>query len=400
MKENKKHSSKNNIISVIIVIICILCIVAYKYFQKGYTTYTVENGNIENYSETQACIIKDENIVESKNNDTIVPVVAQDQRVSKDEIIATYQSSKYSEDKEKIEAIDKQIEEAVNDISSSVYSTDITQIASEIQSKVSEAKGINSYVKMQEYKNKLDELANKKIVVIGNLAPKESTIKDLISQRGIYEQESKKNTESIKATTDGLVTYKIDNLENVADISKILNYSTSDFNNIFNKYIIKDNNNFGVKIVDNYLAYLIVKEPKGINDKYIIEGLSYDITLLDQQNYVLTAILSKKIETSDTYYCVFKITNGIENLVDIRKTDVKVSWYSVTGMMIPKKDLIKVNDVYYVKIIKDGDYVDVPVKIKIESDNMCVVTNYKDTDKIALNLSCDYNLSLYDRVVE
>lgn len=57
-----------------------------------------------------------------------------------------------------------------------VYSSDITNIDNEISNLSMETIKTNSYVKMQEYKTKLNELAYK-VITLGELSPNGSKIK-------------------------------------------------------------------------------------------------------------------------------------------------------------------------------------------------------------------------------
>lgn len=396
--KGKSSIRKVNIFWIIIILAIVLVIIGYKYLSKSSKTYTVVNGYIESMTETVGYIFKDETIIPFDNAETVIPVIAQSNRVSKDEAIAIYQNNKYSEYKTKIDNMDKQIADAIKDLPA-IYSNDILAINTQIQSIVEESQNNNSYIKMQEFKNKLDELAFKKIMIIGNLSPAGSNVKDLINQRNQYETDSKKNADNIKSSTGGIVSYKLDKLESVANINNITSYSIKDLSSIFEKYSGENSSVFGIKVINNYLAYIVVKEPKGINDSYIAENKKYDLAILDSKNTVISATLTKKLEDDSNYYCIFKITNGIENLVDSRYEDIKVLWNSTYGMAVPLKDLIDKGDIKYVNAIKYGEYIEIPVKIVISSDNMCIVRNYTTEEKQNLGIQSDYTLNLYDQII-
>lgn len=398
MKNRGKIKIRDVITILIIMVIVILLMIIYKYIPKSKTTYIIENGIIENYSETQGYSFKSEKVLGLKNSNTVIPSVAQDQRVAKDEVIAMYQNNNYDDYKNKINEMDNQIADAIKNLPQN-YSNDVESIDEQIQTESVKLKDTNSYIKMQEYKNNLNDLAYKKIMAIGNASPSGSIVKDLITKRNDYEQDSKKNALNIKTPISGIVSYKIDNLESIVNTDNILNYTTSDFDNIFNQYNNKKDSSFGIKIIDNYNAYLVVKETKGENDNYIKQGNSYNILLTDS-NYNLTGTLVKNIENNNTYYCIFNITNGIENLIDSRVFDIKITWRKIEGMMVPKKDLINVNEITYIKIIRNGDYENIPIVIVAQSDNMCIVRNLYDDEQKKDNLKVTDELNLYDRVVE
>lgn len=51
------------------------------------------------------------------------------------------------------------------------------------------------------------------------------------------------------------------------------------------------------------------------------------------------------------------------------------------------------------KVIKYGQYVDIPVKIIKNNENYCVIANYTKSELKELGLSCKNTLKVYDRLI-
>ena len=92
-KRTKKYLS----ISLIILVLLVIGGILFNIFFKNSETYTVVNGYVEKTTDTQGIIIKQENVLELNNNNSIIPLTEQGKRVRKEEAIAIYQNSKYQE---------------------------------------------------------------------------------------------------------------------------------------------------------------------------------------------------------------------------------------------------------------------------------------------------------------
>lgn len=401
--EQKKGFFENNrriIIVIFVVFAIIFGIMIYRMIFKSTKTFTIVNGYVEKVSDTFAYLVKKETIMDMNKSDTTVPIVEQYKRVAKNQVIATYKNSKYEEYLKQIDAMDKEIQTIVKDLPTT-YSNDVSDIDNEITKVTEEAKKATSYVKMQEYKSKLDELSNKKVTMLSELSPKGSKIRELIDNRKKLEEQSASSSDNIRSTASGIMTYKIDELENVINIDNLLTSTPEQLDAMMEKYKNNTKNIYGMKIVDNFKAYLVVKEPLGENDTYIKEGRVYNIRVTDKDNLSLTATLIKDTKTAEFHYAIFEIDNDMESLVDARAMNVEVIWTKVTGMTVPNTALKKdENTTYdYITVIKGGDYVDVPVSVKIASDSICVIENLTEAKRKELNIANTNTFSLYDQVL-
>ena len=393
---------KSNIRVIIVLTIILIFIIFYiskKEFSKK-TIYTVINGNIESSEETNIYLLKKETIVDYDKNQSVTAIIDQGKRASRYEAVATYKNDSYDDYQKQIEDIDKQIQTLVKDLPLT-YSADISNIDDKILKYSNEVQGTTSYLKIQEYKTKLDELAYKKITILANSSPDSSAIRDLVAKRENLVNLSKTSDHNIISPVSGIVTYKIDGLEGVISYDEILNYSASELEKFISMYDSNTNNEFGIKIIDNFGAYFLVKTPSGKYDEYIKEGKSYNIRVSDLENLVLTATLIKNINDSGYNYSLFEIHNEIDSLVDYRKLSCEIVWNTIEGMAVPLNAIYtdEVNNYPYVLMVYGTDYVKVPINIVSKSDSIALVENVDKEVYEKCNLDTTFILELYDELV-
>ncbi len=402
LKKDKKSKKTKNIIilSLFVIVLIFGAKPLYKSFVKSQVTYNIVNGYVEKTSSTTAYIVKKETVLDIDKTSSTVPIVEQYKRTSKGDIIAVYKNNKYEEYLKKIESMDKEIQTLIKDLPVT-YSNEVESIDDEIAKLSKELVNVNSYVKMQEYKSKIDELSYKKVITLGEISPAGSKIKEYIEQRKAVEEESKKSSDSIKATASGSVTYKVDSLENIVDIDKLLNSSDTEIEKLIEKYNQNVDSNYGIKIVDNFKAYIIIKEPIGKNDDYIKEKNNYEFKMLDKEKEIFTGKLVKNIKNSSYNYCIFEINEGIEKIIDLRNLNVEITWTKVKGTAVLLEGIKKDSNTgyEYINILKTGKYLKVPVVIKISSDGIAIIENMSNEKRKELKIENTDTFSLYDQVI-
>lgn len=391
--------NKKNIYYVIIASICLVAVLVLLIIAINENTkqQLVQNGTLEYTELTTGYIIKKEETVSKEQGKVLVPVIAEGSRISKGDIIATYKGEEYEDYEETLSEMDKEILERMQDLPV-VYSSEIDAIEDTIYALVKESAGETTYNKMQEYKQKINTNINKRANIIGELSPDGAEIRKLIDERNKYEADAKKSNDNILAPMPGIVSYTTDGLEDKLDYSNILNIDYTTIKNIITEQ--KQSDNTKIKIVNNYEAYIVIKANKD-NEKYMGEGYDYRLRLIEQDNYELVASLEKINKVEDGIEVYFKVTNGIENIVNLREAEIEVVWDYSSGLIIPSKALNKYDnkEAYYVKVIKYSNYENIPVAVRLENESYVLVKNYTDEELQGLGLTCNYSLKLYDRVI-
>lgn len=400
IKVDKKRLKKVIAISVIILVLLVIIILKYDDVFETKKTYTVINGYVEKVSDATGILVKDELIVNVDNTKSLINVVEQYTRVSKNGIIATYKDESYNNYMQKVNELDKTLETLVKDLPST-YSTEVANINQQISTLAKETKNTNSLLKIQEYKNKLDELSYKKVSLLGEYSPSGSKIRELIEEREELEDSIISSSNNVIAPISGAVTYKIDKLEDVVDVEKILKYSEKDIDSFFAKYTNNSVSEYGIKIVDNYNAYFILRTLCSESDVYIKEGKNYTIKTTEQDEYEFTGNLVKNMKSGEYNYSIFKIENGIENIIDYRTIGLEVVWNKTEGLAVLNTGLNESSDGRYkfVTLVYGGQYIDIPVKVINSDENISIVENYTNEELTQLGLTKNATLSRYDIIV-
>ena len=398
-KIKPKSIKKKNIVVIIVAVIClvVICAIIYECVIQKSQTYTVVNGYVEKSSNVQGIVIKQEKVIDINNNNAIIPLVEQGERIRKTESVALYKDNNYQEYISKINDLDKQIENLIKDLPQN-YSNDITYIESQIELLGKQARKTTSYIKIQEYKTKIDELTSQKITILGELSPSGSKVRELIDTRKNIEENYKSSANNIKSSMAGCVTYKIDGLEGITDTSKVLNYTKNEIDDIFSKYRSNTSSDFGIKIVDNFNAYIIVKVQ---NNEYIKSGSNIYIKFTDKSNVKESAILTKVVDIDeDNKYCIISMSNGIEKLIDSRCENIEIIWTRKSGMAVPLNAItVDSSNIGKVTTIKNGDYQEVPIKISLSNDNIAIVDNLTDEERKNNGIENKNTLEIYDQLV-
>ncbi len=397
----KKVNANNNINKYYVVIgsICILAVIILLILSIKENTkqYLVQTGTLEHTEITTGYIVKDEKVITKDQNKVLIPVIAEGSRVSKKDIIATYKGDEYKNYEQNLADMDKEILERMKDLPT-VYSSEVDAIEGTIYNLVKESVGETTYNKMQEYKQKINSNINKRANIIGELSPDGAEIRKLIKKRNEYEAQGRKSNDNILAPMPGIVCYTVDGLEETLSSKNIQNLDYTEIKDAINNS--KNADNTKIKIVNNYEAYIVIKASLD-NEQYIAEGYNYRLRLIEQDGYEFLARLEKVNKVEDGIEVYFKLTNGIEHIVDLREVEIEVVWDYATGLVIPTKAVNSYDnfDAQYVRVIRGTEYQTIPIIVKVKNENYVVVKNYTDEQLKEVGLISDYELELYDRII-
>ena len=96
-----------------------------------------------------------------------------------------------------------------------LFTSDIKILDNQIEDKLNELYKLNDIHKINEYKNDINTYITKKAKIAGELSPAGSYIKKLIDERSKFENELNSNSEYVTAPVSGIVSYRVDGLEDV-----------------------------------------------------------------------------------------------------------------------------------------------------------------------------------------
>ena len=398
LKEKRnKDTRKKIIIYILLGVICIYIISAiYLIIKTPTDTVTIDDGILTFEESTTGYIVRNEKVVKGKKyKNDIYQIVSEGERAAKGQSIFRY----YGDNEEKLE---KKIEDINEDIQKALekenFPLDVKNLDNQIENKVKNIEKLTDIQKMVELKKEINSLIEKKAVIAGESSPTGSYIKKLIEQKEKYEKEISKGSETIKAPMSGVVSYRIDGLEDVlttSDFSKFTEKKLDELDLKTGKIISSSNES--AKVIDNFECYIVTILDSNVA-KDAKQGDKIKITL--SSGTEVTAIVDTiSKQESGKMLIVFKINNLTEELISYRKISCNITWWSYSGLKVPNDAIAKdENDLSYVIKKTSGGNKKVLVKILKANDKYSIVSKYSAEDLQALNINIsDYDgISAYD----
>ena len=301
-------------------------------------------------------VIRDEKIAEGKNySNGMIKIKSEGEKVAKGSQIFRYATQNEEEIKSKIDDLNEKIQEAMLG-QNNLLPGDIKAIDNQIESKIDGLKSKNDLQEIKEYKNDINTYITKKAKIAGDLSQSGSYINGLIVEKEKYQNELMQNCEYVIAPISGVVSYRVDGLEETFTINNFesLNKNMLEDLKLQTGQIVTTSNEKG-KIINNYECYIATildsdeaKEAK-INKKVTLR--------LSTQDEIEATISHIDIQEDKTVLIVFKISDCVEDLIDYRKITFDVIWWRYEGLKVPKSSIYYDNGLSYV-VRNRGGYQD------------------------------------------
>ena len=387
MKQEKRiNKSKTTIFALILLAILVYCVyVVCNLIINPTDTVIVENGKLSYEEIKNGYVIRDETVVKGENyKNGMFQIKTEGEKVSKGEGIFRYYTSGEDSLKQKIKDLDIKIQEAWES-ENNIFSSDIKALENQIGTKLKEAYKSNDLQKIKEYKKDINSYITKKAKIAGELSPSGSYLKSLIEERSEYENQLNEGSEYITAPKAGIVSYRVDGLEETLSPSSLgtLNKKMLEDLKLKTGQIVSTNEESG-KVIDNYYCYIVT-----VIDNEVIEKQEKKVG-----DYVKIKLLNSKEvdakiehiaqENDKESLVVFKIQKNVEELINYRKISFDIIWWNVTGLKVPN-EAIKYDeekDLSYI-IRKRIGYTDkIYVKVLKESDKYSIIQNYDDSKEL------------------
>lgn len=396
----KKGGKVIAILSAIAVIIYVISAV-YLLIVHPTDTYVVKQGTVSEEDEGIGYIIRDEKIVKGEDyKNGIYEIASEGQRVAVNESIFRYYSDSEKQIKTQISGLNYKIQELLEQ-EKNVTSADIKSIEKQIEEKIENINTLNSYQEIIENKKNIDNLITKKINFIGDVTTNKE-IKKIINERKTYEEQLKKGSEYQKAPIGGVMSYKVDGLED--------KLSSSNFNEMTEKYlneldirtgkIVSTSNECG-KVIDNFKCYIaITMNSKQTMKAKVGDKVQLRLSNSEEENAEIIQIN----EQSGKRTIIFEINKMTESLISHRKMVVDVIWWNGSGLKVPKQALTQENGLYYVTRNKAGVQTKLLVKVEKQTDKFAIIAPYKNEELKELGYNSDQirnyaKITNYDEII-
>ena len=378
MKRLKKHQKIITIILAIIVLIYVvyaMCLL----IANPTDIYILTQGTLSEEDETVGYIIRDEQVIKDENHENgIYALIPEGQRVAKNEYIFRYYSEEEKETKQKINELNYQIEEKIDNINK-----------------------LTNYQEIIEYKNYIDSLISKKINYIGEITENKE-IKQLIKERKQLEEQLTNGAEYKTAPISGIVSYRVDGLEEQLSVNNLSEINSEKLENIEIRtgQIIASSNEYG-KVIDNFKCYIVA-----VMDSEMAKQaeVGKTVTIRTSSGEECNAKIIQINEESGKRTIIFQINKMTEELINHRKIAIEVIWWNKSGYKVPNQVLIEEEGLYYIMKKKSGTETKMLVKIEEKTEKFSIISSYsaKELQELGYNENQIRNykkINNYDEII-
>lgn len=407
-KKNKKNQKIKKQIKdtfILTIIICILVFISYKIINlisSPTKTFILNMNTISQEESKVGYVIREEYIIENTNEEkTIKPIINEGEKVSAKSPVFKYYNVNEEQISKQIDDLNNQIQDAMLE-QKDLFPNDVKSIEWQIEKQLEKLKNENNMQDIIEYKENIAEYILKKAKIAGSLSAAGTYINSLIAQRNEKEEELANGAEYVNSDKSGVVSYRIDGLEEMLKVDELENLSVKYLNSLHlttGQIVGKTNN--AAKVINNFECYIAVPfEKKSIDG--VNEGKKATIRLSTQEE--IKAEVCRINEEGNQSLVIFKITDDVEKLLNYRKISLDVIWWSYTGLMAPKEAILYENGTAYVIRKKNENIEKIMVRILKENSNYCIIDNYDSEDLAEMGYTTEEirdikAIKLYDEII-
>lgn len=404
MKQEQKLNKIKIVVTIIAMVFLIFVITnGTRLLKSTANVFVVENGSLSYDESVDGYVLRDETILKGENyKNGMVQIVSDNQRTAKGEAVFRYYSNGEEEIKSQIEKLDEEINVAIENSNINLFSSDVISLEKQIENTLDSMYSLNDLQKNQENKKKVDEYISKKTQITGTLS-EDSYVKSLTSQKVALETELENGSEIIYAPKSGIVSYKMDGLEEILNVENF-DYLSTELLDSFNLKVgsaIPQSQECG-KIVNNFKCYIATP----IATEKALEAKVGDTVYLRFSNSVeVDAKISYiKEEDNGKRIIVFEVTDGVEDLIEYRRISFDIVWWKYSGLKISNSAIIEENEKTYVERNRAGSKEKILVKVLRQNDTYSIVQNYDDDELLNMGYSEEEiqnmnKIKLYDEII-
>ena len=284
-----------------------------------------------------------------------------------------------------------------------MFSTDIKLLENQIENKLELIYENTDIKTIEQYKKDINNDINKKAKIAGSLTSNGSYVKQLIEQRSEYEKQLNSNSQYVYSNKSGIISYKVDDLENKLVIGDF-GYLNKDFLNSLNLksgQIVATTQN-KAKIISNFQCYITcISKTEEAKKSEVGNRLKLR---LQSSEEIPAEIVYKSDNGNDGILLVFKIEQSVEKLINYRKILFDIIWWSDSGLKVPNSAIQYDGNVAYVIRNRAGYDEKIIVKVLRQNDNFSIVENYStaELEEIGYDINAldgKKSISLYDEIV-
>lgn len=404
IKLKKQSNGKKVIIYLVFVLVLAYLIYAvYLLVKEPTDKVMVEKGTLYLEETDIGYVIRDEQVVKGDNyKNGMEQIKNEGEKTAKNESIYRYYSKNEENLKTQISELDAKIQEALKG-QTGIFSSDIKMLENQLDEKIELLSKITDISKITEYKKQINDIITKKAKLSGETSASGSYLKQLYNQRAELENQLNSGAEYIKAPVSGIVSYKVDGLEETLTPNNFSTLNKEFLENLKLKtgQLIATNDECG-KIIDSSRCYIATISD---SEKAKTAQLDDSVQVRLSNNKVIDAKIAYiSQENEEETLIILEINKQINELSNYRKISFDLIWWSDTGLKVPNKAIVEQDGLNYVVRNRAGNFEKVLVKIKRKNDKYSIVSNYStsELEKLEIDkekITSTKSISIYDELV-
>lgn len=405
-KEIKDKWIKGGIIVIAILIFAYIAYITYQLFQNPTDTFLIENGSLSEEETAQGYIIRKETVIKGENyKNGMEQIKTEGEKVAKGEAVFRYYTNGEEQLVQKIQELDTKVAEAWES-ENNIFSADIKILEENITEKLDDVYGISDLQKIKEYKRDINSSINKKAKIAGELSPSGSYLKSLIDERSALENQLNSGSEYVNAPSSGIVSYRVDGLEETLPTDNFSYLSKEFLENLHLKTgeIVSTSEESG-KIIDNFSCYIAcVLNSDMAKQAEIGDTVSLRLSNTNEVGATVEYICEENDKES---VFVFKIDRYVEELISYRKISLDIIWWSADGLKVPNEAIKWENDNLAYVVRRRAGYADKKIYVKVlqKNNQYAIIENYTDNQELMQKglseeeVDNRSKIALYDEIV-
>ena len=404
IKLKKESNGKRVIIYLVFVLVLVYLIYAvYLLVKEPTDKVMVEKGTLYLEETDIGYVIRDEQVVKGDNyKNGMEQIKNEGEKTAKNESIYRYYSKNEENLKTQISELDAKIQEALKG-QTGIFSSDIKMLENQLDEKIELLSKITDISKIPEYKKQINDIITKKAKLSGETSASGSYLKQLYNQRAELENQLNSGAEYIKAPVSGIVSYKVDGLEETLTPNNFSTLSKEFLENLKLKtgQLIATNDECG-KIIDSSRCYIATISD---SEKAKTAQLDDSVQVRLSNNKVIDAKIAYiSQENEEETLIILEINKQINELSNYRKISFDLIWWSDTGLKVPNKAIVEQDGLNYVVRNRAGNFEKVLVKVKRKNDKYSIVSNYttSELEKLEIDkekITSTKSISIYDELI-
>lgn len=408
MKKEEKIKEQKKLNKIIIYIFGLLMLVylfyaVYLLVKQPTDKVTVEQGTLYLEETNIGYLIRNEIVVKGQNyKNGMEQIKTEGEKTAKGEAVYRYYSKNEDGLKKQIAELDVLIQETLKG-QKELFPADIKLLENQLDEKIELLKKVTDISKIEEYQKQINDLITKKAKISGESSAAGSHLKQLYTQRAKLEEQLNSGAEYIKAPVSGIVSYKVDGLEETLTVNNFSTLNKEFLQNLKLKtgQLIATNDESG-KIIDSSKCYIATisdseEAKKAEIDQNVKIRLSSNKIIDAKINYVSQ-------ENEEETLVILEINKQIGELANYRKISFDLIWWSSTGLKAPNQAIVEENGLNYVVRNRAGYLNKILVKVTRKNDKYSIVSNYNREELANLGFSKTEitnmkNISIYDEII-